>query len=162
WACELAIGQHAAFVRGPAGARRMYWKMSIDLTRPLVVSSGQHDALDGWVACARLLHDARLAGDGAHAPALRSAVIDLASTIQLRALPTSDPLGIGALLVAARQLAALDPPSPPVTVAQLLEAAAIGISRHVASSGLRGPPDDRLAFRELGLAIGLRADECIR
>ena len=27
----------------------MYWKMSIDLTRPLVPSMGQHDPLDGLV-----------------------------------------------------------------------------------------------------------------
>ncbi len=27
----------------------MYWKMSIDLTRPLVSSMGQHDPLDGFI-----------------------------------------------------------------------------------------------------------------
>jgi hypothetical protein len=27
----------------------MYWKMSIDLSRPLVQSMGQHDSLDGFI-----------------------------------------------------------------------------------------------------------------
>ena len=30
----------------------MYWKLSIDLSRPLVASMGQHDPLDGLVTCA--------------------------------------------------------------------------------------------------------------
>ncbi len=27
----------------------MYWKMSIDLKRPLIPSMGQHDPLDGYI-----------------------------------------------------------------------------------------------------------------
>ena len=40
-----------AFIREmrPGGPKRMVWKMSIDLTRPLVPSMGQHDPLDGLV-----------------------------------------------------------------------------------------------------------------
>ncbi|HJX55592.1 MAG TPA: hypothetical protein VJ350_02035, partial [Methanoregula sp.] len=51
WAIELALTVHAAFTFAPgSGARkRMYWKMSTDLTRPLVPSMGQHDPLDGFV-----------------------------------------------------------------------------------------------------------------
>ena len=47
WARELALTAHRAFSYRPRpGARlRMVWKMSIDLTRPLVASMGQHLSL---------------------------------------------------------------------------------------------------------------------
>ena len=32
----------------------MYWKMSIDLSRPLVPSMGHHDPLDGLITCHEL------------------------------------------------------------------------------------------------------------
>ena len=51
WAMELAKTAHKKFTYLPnQGIRkRMYWKMSIDLTRALVPSMGQHDPLDGYV-----------------------------------------------------------------------------------------------------------------
>ena len=42
----------------------MYWKMSIDLSRPLVASMGQHDPLDGFVTCAELDATACALGSG--------------------------------------------------------------------------------------------------
>jgi hypothetical protein len=52
WAIELAQAAHHAFVRrdSPMGTPRMVWKMSIDLDRVLVPSTGQHDPLDAWIA----------------------------------------------------------------------------------------------------------------
>ena len=49
WAVELAATAHHAFTCEvyPGGPKRMVWKMSIDLSRPLVSSMGQHDPLDG-------------------------------------------------------------------------------------------------------------------
>ena len=52
WARELAEAAHRAFTHMPDGAassdrRRMHWKMSVDLSRPLVASTGHHDPLDG-------------------------------------------------------------------------------------------------------------------
>ncbi len=51
WAIELAQTAHARFTYATphGGRKRMYWKMSIDLTYPLVSSMGQHDPLDGFV-----------------------------------------------------------------------------------------------------------------
>ena len=51
WAIELAKTAHARFVYASpsSGPKRMYWKMSIDLSRPLVLSMGHHDPLDGFV-----------------------------------------------------------------------------------------------------------------
>src|SRR5918992_716353 len=51
WARELAEVAYRAFTYVPANGsgRRMSWKMSVDLTRPLVPSMGLHDPLDGYV-----------------------------------------------------------------------------------------------------------------
>jgi hypothetical protein len=52
YAAELARAAHRAFRHsGPAGPA-LYWKMSIDLSRPVVTSTGEHDALDGLVTAA--------------------------------------------------------------------------------------------------------------
>src|SRR6185436_9067173 len=51
WGRELGKAAHDAFV-SPAGGgrrRRLRWKMSIDLSRALVGSMGQHDPLDGYL-----------------------------------------------------------------------------------------------------------------
>ena len=58
WAIELAQTVHAAFTYLPlsGGRKRMFWKMSTDLTRPLVPSMGQHDPLDGFVTYHELEH----------------------------------------------------------------------------------------------------------
>ena len=57
WAIELAKVVHASFVHAspPANRKRIYWKMSIDLTYPLVAAMGQHDPLDGLVTCEQLM-----------------------------------------------------------------------------------------------------------
>src|SRR5256714_1355638 len=56
WARELALAAYGAFSHplGRGGRVRLVWKMSVDLTRPLVPSSGQHDPLDGFVSCLQL------------------------------------------------------------------------------------------------------------
>jgi hypothetical protein len=56
WAIELAKTAHAKFVytSSPGRPKRMYWKMSIDLSRPLVPSMGHHDPLDGFVTYSEL------------------------------------------------------------------------------------------------------------
>ena len=56
WAVELAQAAHAGFAHVPAGGgrRRIYWKMSIDLSRPLTPSMGQHDPLDGLITYQQL------------------------------------------------------------------------------------------------------------
>jgi len=50
WAVELTKTAHARFAYlPPAGNRkRMYWKMSIDLSPPLVPSTGDHDPQHGY------------------------------------------------------------------------------------------------------------------
>src|SRR2546423_988463 len=157
WARELAQTAHRAFVyTARDGSRRMYWKMSIDLTRPLVPSMGQHDPLDGYVTYLQL-HDTSVPAESCEVSAetLDAGIADFATMIDLDRLPTDDPLGIGGLLVDAHRLAQLDRQD------EILEACLAGAltgMRH-ARGDPQGPAEQRLAFRELGLAIGLAAVE---
>jgi hypothetical protein len=56
WAAELLSVAADKFVYlSGAGQQRMYWKMSIDLSRPQVSSMGAHDPLDGYVTLSRIM-----------------------------------------------------------------------------------------------------------
>ena len=57
WARELDATAFRAFTYIPAPplpTRRMHWKMSVDLSRPLLASMGQHDPLDGYLTTLEL------------------------------------------------------------------------------------------------------------
>jgi hypothetical protein len=148
WARELARAAHRAFVHQGGGGLRMVWKMSIDLGRPLVPSMGQHDPLDGYVTCAEL--DA-----GREPPALEGARRDFAAMIAPEALASDDPLGIGGLLFDALRLERLGVDLE--LAAAVLAAALVGLRAWLPRGELGAPAGRRLAFRELGLAIGLAA-----
>lgn len=155
---ELARRAHDAFAwqTGRGTRRRLYWKCSIDLSRAQVASMGQHDALDGFVTCVQL--DAGVAGV---APDLREAARDYASMLPGTSLATADPLGLGGLLVDAyrvHQLGRRDALAGAQDLVRLLLAsAAVGLRSYADGGDLRLPAERRLAFRELGLAIGLDA-----
>jgi hypothetical protein len=104
WACELAQTAQRAFTYGASGERRMFWKMSVDLSRPQVESMGQHDPLDGFVTCLGLVATAARWQPPVKCPDLAGAIADFASMIEPRVLATADPLGIGGLLIDARRL----------------------------------------------------------
>jgi len=74
-----------------------------------------------------------------------------------RALATNDPLGIGGLLVDAYRAAQVEQQGTRQIglVHVLQDAALMGLCRDVDDPDLRRPALYRLAFRELGLAIGL-------
>lgn len=152
WARELALAAHAAFAYGPPGNRKMRWKLSVNLSRPLVSSMGQHDPLDGWVTCEVL----EAGGPDLLAepsPSLREVVLDFASMLEPDALATGDSLGIGGLLVDVCRLAQIDRGHE--LLEPLLAASMAGLAHYLAEQEWRVPADRRLAFRELGLAIGV-------
>ena len=164
WARELADAAHRAFVHGPPRARRMAWKMSSDLSRPLVPSMGQHDPLDGFLVCLELERSSARHG-GPAVPGLERALADFAALLEGSELRTTDPLGLGGLLADAGRLAQLMEPGRPkwaFLLESLVAAAQDGLSRYEASMELRQPASRRLAFRELGLAIGLTGLEPLR
>ena len=78
-----------------------------------------------------------------------------------RSLATQDPLGLGGLLGDAFRLVQLEQhgASGRGLVEPLLAAALAGLRHYLEQPDLRLPAGRRLAFRELGLAIGLAAIE---
>ena len=156
WARELADSAHGAFIR-PTG---MAWKMSVDLTRPLVPSMGQHDPLDGYVTAVQLDWTAH-AMDSASGPMLAGAATDFAALMPAT-LGTADALGIGGLLTDAwrvEQLTRHGTIKGELLRDRLIDAAADGIPIWLLSGEADAAAGQRLAFRELGLAIGLAAAE---
>lgn len=167
WAIDLAKAAHAAFAYGPAPGRatRMYWKMSIDLSRPLVPSMGLHDPLDAFVTYNELRKCAKKQTGGMNMPDLSGEIAAMAAICEGTDFTTDDPLGIGGLLFdgfRAAQMSAGDDFENPALVMTLLRSSQYGLDAFLHNEPLSQPVDCRLAFRELGLAIGLKAVEQIR
>jgi hypothetical protein len=167
WALELAKAAHAAFayVPGTGSATRMYWKMSIDLSRPLVPSMGLHDPLDAFVTYNELRYCARKHPGDAALLDMDDQIAEAAAMCEGKDFATDDPLGIGGLLFDACRLAQMtvgDGPKAPVLLEALLRSSKHGLDAFLYRDPLHDPVDHRLAFRELGLSIGLRAIERIR
>lgn len=165
WAVELAAAAHQAFCyRGsPGGPKRLVWKMSIDLSRPLVPSMGQHDPLDGLVTCLELQTASRF--NPAGGTDLTTAIADMTHMCSQVHWATDDPLGIGGLLDAARRLTTLifeRGIGRHELLNQLLVEAEHSLQSLDWAFLLRRPAEHRLAFRELGLTIGIHGLPQIR
>jgi hypothetical protein len=159
WAIELAQAAHARFTDRTAPDRppRMYWKMSIDLSRPLVTSRGHLDPLDALVTYQLLCSTAVRSGHSAATLELSTEVVQAAEMCAGNRWITHDALGIGGLLNCACILAGLpdDEPQRDELLQTLLEDAVDSLEWWWTSHPLHEPAVSRLAFRELGLAIGL-------
>jgi hypothetical protein len=158
WAREMAWAVHKHFTYSLAGGRvkRMYWKMSIDLSRPLVSHMGHHDPLDGLITYQQL----RATSIGSIDPDLDAEIAELAAICQGKDWATDDPLGLGGLMADACRLAqfsALGHPDETDLLENLLDASRRGLNVWAARHNLKHPAEYRLAFRELGLSIGLKA-----
>jgi hypothetical protein len=167
WATELAKTAHARFVyTSPyGGPNLMYWKMSIDLSRPLVASMGHHDPLDGFVTYNELQATAGKDPEKSTGRDLRPEIADMANICEGKSWATDDPLGIGGLLFDAYRIAQLivsENLGQTNLLETLLESSLVGLKSFVREDCLRLPAGYRLAFRELGLSIGLRAVEKIQ
>jgi hypothetical protein len=169
WAIELAKTAHARFTYVPSsgipptdGQKCMYWKMSIDLSRPLVVSMGQHDPLDGFITYNQL--QMCIARDPAKSldQDLNDEIADMATICKGKSWITDDPLGIGGLLCDAYKVAQMIISGYFERIdllETLLDSSLMGLVSFTKMNSLKLPPDYRLAFRELGLSIGMRAVE---
>ncbi len=157
WALELAKTAYEKFSHQTyAGARRMYWKMSIDLSYPLVSSMGQHDALDGYVTYLLLKKDASVNAALSGESNIDSEMKGLYAMARQMSMTTDDALGIGGLLSDATLLVQMElTDEMSELLVSMLHAAREGLLRFMASLTLRYPAQYRLAFRELGLSIGL-------
>jgi hypothetical protein len=163
WARELSTTAFAAFTYAPSThpePRRMNWKMSIDLSRALVPSMGQQDPLEGYVGNLQLQATARTLGAASVEPDLQRETREYGAMLNRAGLATADPLGLGGLLIDAwrlRQLALQGAVAETPLLKRLLQAARLGLEQYARSGELEQPARYRLAFRELGLAIGLHA-----
>jgi hypothetical protein len=157
WARRLAKRAFEGFLvtdaqGSPTG---LFWKMSIDLDRPLVPWMGQHDPLDGFLVYSRL----QAAGGGA-SDDLRGEIGALREICRGRSWETDDALGLGGLMgdaLALARLIANGVLEECRLLESLLDACRAGLETLSATRFLGAAAESRLPFRELGLSIGLRA-----
>ncbi len=162
WALELAKASHAGFTYSPVSGerKRMYWKMSVDLSRPLVSSMGHHDPLDALITYTQLRETGRRDGWSPCDIDLEQEIADCQAMCGGQSWATEDPLGTGGLLADAFRLTQIMVAcnvAGPLSVASLLADCEAGLHAFLRSSSLEQRAEHRLAFRELGLAIGLHA-----
>lgn len=139
WARELLDTATRRFLHSTPSGYRMYWKMSLDLSRPLVPSMGHHDPLDGLVT-------GLCVGEVEVQP--------YRSIVEGQDLVSTDPLGIGGLLSAAARLKELQVEEE--LYRRVVDSALIGLKHYRWGLGPEADARGRLGFRELGLAIGIR------
>lgn len=159
WARELAKKVHGAFVFSSAvdGRKQIHWKMSIDLSRPLVPSMGLHDPLEGFIIYSQLQ---AAGGDDEPQLDLSDEIRELAAICRGMCWATEDPLGIGGLLCNGLQLAQLmvrDRSGQDKLLLALLDSSLQGLESFLNTNPLLLPAHHRLAFREFGLSIGMHA-----
>ena len=136
----------------------IYWKMSTDLSRPLTYAMGLHDPLDGFITFRELQHACLEKPPELEVPDLTSALESLSKLCRKRDWTTTDPLGIGGLLFNACRLSQLTGGgADQELLEQLTNTSEKSLRAFLASRSLRRSSSQRLAFRELGLAIGLMA-----
>ncbi len=162
WAIEMAKTAHEKFTYLPShgGEKRLYWKMSIDLSYPLVSSVGHHDPVDGLITYSELQTTAGRYLERSALQNLSAEIADMALICEGNSWTTDDSLGIGGLLIGAYKMAQLivaDSFILPDLLKTVLDDSLTSLNYFVRKSSLNLPSNYRLAFRELGLSIGLQA-----
>lgn len=164
WAIELAKTAHGRFTyaTSPGRAKRLYWKMSIDLSYPLVPSMGHHDPLDGFITYLQLQATAAKTSGKSAGFDLSAEIADMAVLCEGKSWETDDPLGIGELLSTTYKLAQvilIEGLEQADLLDDLLGSSLVSLQSTATRDFLKFPAHYRLAFRELGLSIGLHALE---
>ncbi len=159
WALELAktAFDKFSYIDPYSGQRRMYWKMSIDLQRPLVKSMGQHDALEGWIVFMQIQATAK--NDPKNHIDLSFEIEEMKNMAAQSYLPTADPLGIGGLLCDTYFLAKQNADTEHLLTKTLFGCIESLRAFKETQNSLHLDAQNRLAFRELGLSLGLKAIE---
>ena len=163
WAGELAQTAFKAFARrlGSGKLVGVFWKMSTDLSRPLVPAMGLHDALDGFITFREVQHAiVKILGVDAAVSGLSHATEALFALCEHGQWATDDPLGVGGLLFDACRLCQLlgqEDRRELRLLEDVMQGSGDGLMIMLKTGYLKRPARHRLAFRELGLAIGLRA-----
>jgi len=164
WALELAKTAHARFTYLPASGdpKRMFWKMSVDLSHPQVSSMGLHDPIDGLVTYRELQMTLESFQQPSPPVNLYREIAEMEEMCRMQDWATDDPLGIGGLLFDASRIAQLMVQggfAHPDLLESVTESALQGMRTVKRSRLLQLPAGYRLAFRELGLSIGMKGLE---
>lgn len=153
WAADLSLaGAH--FIEETSGKTTIYWKMSVDLSRPLVPTRGAHDPLEGLLSAYQARKAANL-----RLPEFQNYISQLQGLCKATDWLTNDPLGLGGLLINVIRAAELkdDVDLPDAVRPQtLLTIAERGLSDFMSNFNPERTPAYRLAFRECGLSLGIR------
>jgi len=152
---ELAKVAFEKFTYLEYGKRKMYWKMSVDLSYPLVKSMGHHDPLDGFITYMEIEEVAKLNPDFYFGLTLNREIEEFYTMTKDINLATSDSLGIGGLLSDILFLAQLNFQDYKDFLLKMIEASIVSIEFYMKNNHLNYPAYYRLAFRELGLVIGI-------
>jgi len=166
WAAELILAAHRGFTYvDRSGEKRMFWKMSIDLSRPLVTSMGAHDPQDGLVACLEARTSVVDQVSESRLGELDAAAADFRGMGDRLDWATEDPLGIGGLLDDAARLTRLvfrHGVKRRDLLRRFLSESERSLFTFSRMPLLARPASERLAFRELGLSIGMHGLELVR
>jgi hypothetical protein len=154
WYNEQAISMAAAILpkfmtNRNAKRPRMFWKLSTDLSSPLVMSEGNLDPIDGYVTY-KLLQ----ATHGAESEVLKEEIALLKKIVdtKVEGYDSTDTLDLGMTLWTAHWLV----PEEDWAV-QLTCRALACLKRLIESRHFEQPTKRRLAFREFGTALGVRS-----
>jgi hypothetical protein len=121
---------------------------------------GHHDPLDGFITYNQLQLCAADDSEKTAGPDLREEITDMENICRGKSWETDDPLGIGGLLCDACRVAQMivSKDLDQIDLLEiLLDASLQGLVSFSRTNSLNFPADYRLAFRELGLSIGIRA-----
>ncbi|KAL9657050.1 hypothetical protein ABK040_002676 [Willaertia magna] len=151
WAIELAESIHDRFVSTRIGHRpRMFWKISIDMSHPVVPSEGNLDPFDGFITY-RLLKETAMAFDTNRTNVLNEQIEDFRTMVNLKYsyYHSSDPLDLGESLWIAHWYMDED-------WAQHISRVALHNLDELWKKGKFKQSYYRLAFREFGTTLGLQ------
>ncbi|RLN06401.1 hypothetical protein BBJ28_00020926 [Nothophytophthora sp. Chile5] len=154
WAVQLAETAHGRFVvrdERDGRAVQLVWKMAVDLQHAEVDSEGNLDPMEALVIY-RLL---QRHSEGQEKP-LQTEIAELERLMQrkLATLVTNDELDAGEALWLAQWAAELFDEAP--WTLRLHHVALASLDAIFQRCRVRGPPNQRLLFREMGAVLGLQ------
>lgn len=153
-AIQLAKAVHPAFVYDGESARpRMYWKVSVDLSHPLVRSEGNLDPIDGFVVF-RLLQG----GDGEESKVLEREIGEYKKIVdrKWKGYGSDDPLDLGMTMWTTHFFGKGSDDETEEWSRHLLNAAKSDTERLFDAGYFDRGLRRRLAFREFGTCLGMR------
>jgi hypothetical protein len=148
WAVQMAKSVHPHFVyQRDSNRPRMHWKISIDMSHPVVKSEGNLDPFDGYITY-KILQD-----HCSDKSVLQSEISDFKKIVdsKYQYYRSDDPLDLGESLWISHWF--LDEPW-----AKTVASSALGFLDYVWKRNFQMPIQYRLAFREFGTSIGLQVN----